>query len=90
MWVRLQSDAAAAKALAMTRELVLDVRGMEPPQPLELVLETIDDFAAGDRLRVIIDCHPMPLFRILGQNGYAYSEKPGTESNYEITIWRKG
>jgi uncharacterized protein (DUF2249 family) len=73
----------------MSREIMLDVRGMEPPEPLERVLETIDDFGPGDRLRLVIDCRPMPLFRILDRNGYAHREAPGANSNYEITIWRK-
>ena len=72
----------------MAREITLDVRGMEPPQPLERVLATIDDFAPGDRLKLIIDCHPVPLFRILERNGYAYRSEPGTQSLHEITIWR--
>jgi len=73
----------------MPRNLALDVRGMEPPQPLELVLETIDDFGPGDELKLVIDCHPVPLFRILDRNGYAYRTEPGTQSMHEITIWRK-
>jgi TusA-related sulfurtransferase len=73
----------------MSRDITLDVRGMEPPEPLERVLETIDDFAEGDRLKLVIDCRPVPLFRILERNGYAYKEAPGAGSNYEITIWRK-
>ena len=58
-------------------------------QPLELVLETIGDFQTGDRLKVIIDCHPTPLFRILERNGYGYRTEPGKESVHEITIWLK-
>ena len=73
----------------MAREVTLDVRGMEPPQPLELVLETIGDFQSGDRLRLVIDCHPAPLFRILDRNGYGYHTEPGKESVHEITIWLK-
>jgi uncharacterized protein (DUF2249 family) len=73
----------------MSREITLDVRGMEAPEPLERVLETIDGFDAEDRLRLIIDCRPMPLFRILERNGYGYREAPGVDSNFEITIWRK-
>lgn len=74
----------------MAREVTLDVRGMEPPEPLERVLETIDGFEPGDRLRLIIDCMPHPLFRVLERNGYRHREEPGTESLYEITIWRNG
>ena len=73
----------------MNREITLDVRGMEAPEPLEKVLETIDDFVPGDKLRLVIDCRPMPLYRILERNGYACREAPGTDSNYVITIWRK-
>jgi uncharacterized protein (DUF2249 family) len=74
----------------MSREIVLDVRRMEPPEPLERVLEAIDNFAVGDRLTVVIDCRPLPLYRILDRNGFAYREKPGGESLYEISIWRDG
>ena len=44
---------------------------------------------AGDTLKLVIDCRPVPLFRILDRNGYAYSEAPGTDSAYVITISRK-
>ena len=81
--------AAIAIDALMGREFKLDVRGMEPPEPLQRVLETVDGFAAGDRLKLIIDCHPVPLFRILERNGFAFREEPGVESLYEITIWRK-
>lgn len=74
----------------MPRELTLDVRGMEPPQPLDLVLETIGDFQVGDRLKLVIDCHPMPLFKFLDRNGYGYRNEPGKESVHEITIWFNG
>jgi uncharacterized protein (DUF2249 family) len=73
----------------MPLDLTLDVRGMEPPEPLERVLETIGDFVAGDRLKLIIDCEPFPLYRILDNNGYAHVTVPGTVSQREITIWRK-
>lgn len=73
----------------MSQEITLDVRGMEAPEPLERILETIADFGVEDRLRVIIDCRPLPLFRILERNGYAYREAPGVDSNFEITIWKQ-
>ena len=71
----------------MTREVALDVRGMQPPEPIERVLETIADFKAGDRLQLTIDCMPQPLFRILDRHGYLHRVEPGTESLYLITIW---
>jgi len=71
------------------RHLTLDVRGMEPPEPLERVLEAIDGFRVGDTLKLVIDCEPRPLFRILAGNGYAWRSEPGAASLYEITIWRR-
>jgi uncharacterized protein (DUF2249 family) len=73
---------------SIARHETLDVRGMSPPEPIERVLEAIDAFKAGDTLKLVIDCHPVPLFRILDRNGYAYRVERGTESQYEITIWR--
>jgi uncharacterized protein (DUF2249 family) len=73
----------------MPRHLTLDVRGMQPPEPIERVLETVADFAEGDTLRLVIDCMPTPLFRILERAGYGHHEEPGSESLYEITIWQR-
>jgi uncharacterized protein (DUF2249 family) len=71
----------------IARHETLDVRGMEPPEPLERVLTTIDGFKPGDTLKLVIDCEPLPLFRILERNGFAYRVEPGTVSVREITIW---
>jgi uncharacterized protein (DUF2249 family) len=71
----------------MPRDLTLDVRGMDPPEPIERVLETIADFKVGDKLKLVIDCMPHPLFRILERGGYDHHVEPGTESLYLITIW---
>jgi hypothetical protein len=62
---------------------------MEPPEPLERC-SSHRRLEPGDRLRLIIDCMPHPLFRVLERNGYGHREEPGTESLYEITIWRNG
>ena len=40
----------------------------------------------GDTLRLVIDCEPRPLFRILAQNGYVWRVEPGTASRFEILI----
>jgi hypothetical protein len=41
----------------------------------------------GDRLKLIIDCEPLPLYRILDRNGYGHRTEPGTVSQREIMIW---
>lgn len=47
---------------------------------------TIADFKAGDRLKLVIDCMPRPLFRILERDGYDDEVEPGEESLYLITM----
>jgi TusA-related sulfurtransferase len=64
----------------------LDVRGMQAPEPLERVLQTLDRLGDGDRLLLKINCRPVPLFRILERNGYTYEEQPGVDSLLEIAI----
>lgn len=73
----------------MASEPVLDVRGLEPPEPFERVMDALDRLDSGGRLKVVIDRRPVPLFRVLERNGFAYHEATGKDSLLEITIWRK-
>lgn len=73
----------------MAHDHVLDVRNLEPPEPFVRVMDALDGLGPGDRLTVLIDRRPGPLFRALDQNGFAYREAPGKEALLEITIWRK-
>jgi uncharacterized protein (DUF2249 family) len=72
----------------MPDTIVLDVRGMEAPEPLVRVMEALDTLPRGARLLLKIDCHPKPLFRILERNGYSHEEWPGGESLLEVSICR--
>ena len=74
----------------MARDLTLDVRGMEPPEPLQRVLETHRRLRAGRPAESSSStASRMPLYRILDRNGYAHDTVPGTVSQREITIWRR-
>jgi TusA-related sulfurtransferase len=74
---------------AVAKSIELDARGLEPPEPLVRVLAALDTLSTGDRLLLKIDCQPRPLYRILDRKGYAYDERPGNESLFEITIWSR-
>ena len=67
----------------------LDVRGLEAPEPLVRVMETLDRLGADDSLLLKIDCRPVPLFRILDRNGYSHEERPGVDSLLEISIRKR-
>ena len=64
----------------------IDVRGLEPPEPLERIMALLDTLREGGSLRVKIDCRPLPLYRLLERNGFTFEERPGSDSLFEITI----
>ena len=70
----------------MANLIELDVRGLDPPEPMVRVLSTLEALAPGQALLLKIDCRPLPLYRILDRDGYVYEERPGSESLLEITI----
>ena len=55
----------------------LDVRGLEPPQPMVAVLERLDTLAAGETLTVIHDRRPTFLYPQLDERGFTHrTEEP--------------
>jgi uncharacterized protein (DUF2249 family) len=67
----------------------LDVCGLEPPEPLQRTLEALTLLKPGQRLCMLIDREPRPLYAILERNGYEYEPLLRPDYIYEITIWHK-
>ena len=65
---------------------VIDGREMQPPEPMERTLEALGKLAEGDDLLLLLYCQPHPLFNILKQNGYAWSEELRADGTREIRI----
>jgi uncharacterized protein (DUF2249 family) len=65
----------------------LDVRGLEPPEPLEKVLDALERLPAGEQLCMLIEREPRPLYRILANNGFAHRTAMLPGFLYEVTIW---
>jgi uncharacterized protein (DUF2249 family) len=82
----------AVKELAMQDAdiVFLDVCGLEPPEPLERVLDALSRLEPGQKLRMLIDREPHPLYRILSNNGYQRSTEARPDFRYEILIWKSG
>ncbi len=68
-------------------EVFLDVRGLDPPEPLERVLEALCNLQSGQRIRMTIQREPMLLYPILNRDGYAYETHSMETGDYEIMIW---
>jgi uncharacterized protein (DUF2249 family) len=56
----------------LARRTILDVRGLEPPQPMVRVLEAIDQLAPGAELEVHHDRRPMFLYPQLDDRGFVH------------------
>lgn len=65
---------------------VIDARGLEPPQPFELVMEALIDLHSGQQLTVLLDRMPLPLFRILDRDGFKHTETIRPDAVVEIVI----
>lgn len=72
-----------------TGDIELDVCGLEPPEPLERVLDALSRLANGQRLRVLIPREPHPLYHILDRNGYLHETTWRDDYLYEVLIWNE-
>lgn len=74
----------------MSQEHVVDVRGLEPPEPLERVLEAAAALRPGECVRMIHSREPCLLYPLLEKRGFLHLAEAKAEDHYEILIWRKG
>ena len=67
-------------------DIFIDVRGLCPPEPMERVLDALTALLPGQRLRMLIDREPLPLYRILDRNAYTRQVSQPVPGLYEIVI----
>ncbi len=79
----------AAPAPATERPAVLDVRGLEPPQPMLRVLQEIDRLGPGAELEVHHDRRPLFLYPQLDERGFTHETDEPEPGLVRIRI-RKG
>jgi len=72
-----------------TNDLIVDARGLEPPEPMDRALAGLASLGAGQRMRFKIHREPYPLYRILQQNDYAWQVSKDADGSFEILIWEK-
>ncbi|MHB1292136.1 MAG: DUF2249 domain-containing protein [Sulfuricella sp.] len=74
----------------MSKEFALDVRGLEPPEPLEKALEAAAALRPGECLCMVHDREPCLLYPLLDKRGFLHLTEAQAEDHFEILIWRKG
>lgn len=66
--------------------LVIDARGMSPPDPLERAVAALDRLGRDDDLTLIVNRRPYPLFLLLANYGYKWNEVEETDGyRYRIS-----
>lgn len=66
--------------------IVIDARDMEPPGPFEAVMEALCTLKPGQRVLLILDREPLPLYHVLERNGYVYRATRHVDGRVEIEI----
>lgn len=85
------APAAAPRAAAgAAGESVLDVRGLEPPQPMVTVLERLDTLGPRETLIVRHERRPLFLYPHLEARGFAYETSERAPGLVEIRIRHAG
>lgn len=81
-------DAPVTGALATGA--TLDVRGLEPPQPMVAVLERLETLAGGQTLTVVHDRRPTFLYPQLDARGFTHRTEEPEPGVVRIIIERPG
>ena len=71
---------------AAPTSILIDGRDMQPPEPLEKAMAALDTLPPDGELRMLLYCHPVPLFNILRQNGFVWQENSLDDGTHEIVI----
>lgn len=72
----------------MAEPIVLDVRHLAPPEPMERILLGLRLLEGDRELRVLIHREPFPLYEILAKRGFAWRTSHLPEVGYELVIAR--
>ncbi len=65
----------------------IDARGLPPPQPFDRVLAALGELPLGEKLKLIVPHEPVPLFRFLLRNNYAYRSELIAPGHCEVVMW---
>ncbi len=67
----------------------LDLRGLDPPEPMRRALEAVEALKSGETLQIITDREPLLLYRELDRRGHSHASESDPEG-FRTTIGRSG
>lgn len=65
----------------------IDARGLEPPEPFELTMATLESCDSSEAVRLLLSREPYPLYRALELNGYSRETRHAIDGTVEVLIW---
>ncbi len=68
--------------------MILDNRGLEPPQPMMRTLAALENLAEGEVLTIMNDRRPMFLYEQLEELGYKQQTEQQDDGSFKIEIFR--
>ena len=66
--------------------VIVDARGLMPPEPLNLTLEALDTLPPDGEVILLLYREPGPLYDILRRNGYVHRTEAGGDGEFAIHI----
>ena len=71
---------------APSNEIMVDARGLEPPEPMERVMQTLALLRPGQPVRLLLHREPFPLYPLLAERGYRHATRMEADGSYVILI----
>jgi uncharacterized protein (DUF2249 family) len=71
-------------------EILIDARWLEPPEPMEKIMQTLPFLKRGQHIRLLLHREPFPLYAILDSKGYTHDAKMQPDGSYVILIRNGG
>jgi tRNA 2-thiouridine synthesizing protein A len=68
--------------------MILDNRGLEPPQPMMRTLAALENLKENETLTIINDRRPMFLYEQLEELGFKQRTEPQEDGSFKIAIYR--
>lgn len=67
-------------------EILIDARQLEPPEPMEKVMQALALLRPGQSIRMLLHREPFPLYPLLAERGYCHVTQPAPDGSYVIVI----
>ncbi|HRD35637.1 MAG TPA: DUF2249 domain-containing protein [Rhodocyclaceae bacterium] len=66
--------------------IMIDARRMQPPEPMERVLDALDLLEVGNEIHLVINREPVPLYNVLKRNGYTHVTQRDADDTFLVRI----